>query len=284
VPVPRALLRKTIQAWRKALTDPQTAPPEALRKQLYAWLLQPVQGLSEAKRVLALPTDALWYLPLDSLESVGEREWCQLTPPDLAMLELAPARTPCQPLVLGPSADADLPGASEEARELARMLPQCRLLEGKGATRAALRQLSPTASILHFCTHGLVESGDLNDSFLKLGDGPLTLQDVYGLRLPKGALVVLSACSTGLGEQTPGRAVTSLASAFRAAGASSVVSTLWPVEDQPTRKLMLAFYGGLEHGLGRAAALEQAKLQLSRQPGYAHPFYWAGFTLSGDPR
>ena len=81
-----------------------------------------------------------------------------------------------------------------------------------------------------------------------------------------------------------GREVTSLASAFHAAGASSVVATLWPVEDDAQAALFPVFYRQLTAGASRGAALAAAKRSLCANPASASPFYWSGIYLLGDPR
>lgn len=65
------------------------------------------------------------------------------------------------------------------------------------------------------------------------------------------------------------------------AGADSQVISLWPVEDDATRALMVAYYRRLQAGEGRAEALRQVQLTLLASPQQAHPFYWAAFLLSG---
>jgi CHAT domain-containing protein len=57
---------------------------------------------------------------------------------------------------------------------------------------------------------------------------------------------------------------------------------LWPVQDRATADLMTRFYTALRTGQPEAEALAQAQRATLRNPATAHPFYWAGFTLSGD--
>src|SRR5262249_46148548 len=87
-------------------------------------------------------------------------------------------------------------------------------------------------------------------------DGILTAMDVACLDLTGTELVVLSACSTGLGEIALGEGVTGLRAAFLAAGARTLVASLWPVDDQVTLEIMQAFYLALETpGTSRLEAL-----------------------------
>ena len=68
------------------------------------------------------------------------------------------------------------------------------------------------------------------------------------------------------------------------AGAASQVVSLWSVADASTPALMRDYYAALQHGIGRAEALRQAKRRLLQQPGHAHPFFWAAFIPAGDWR
>ena len=137
---------------------------------------------------------------------------------------------------------------------------------------------------MHLATHGYVKQDQLDESYLELADGPFTLADIYQLRLRPGALVVLSACKTGVAQNEPGREVTSLANGFMTAGAGSVVASLWPVDDEVTSRLFIRFYAYLDQGLGRAEALRRAQSDIATNPQTAHPYYWAAFFLYGDPR
>jgi len=94
-------------------------------------------------------------------------------------------------------------------------------------------------------------------------------------------LVVLSACETGVGAVPSGEGVYGMRRALVLAGAESQVVSLWNVSDTSTRELMRAFYGELARGTGRAEALRRAKLQMLRQPRFAHPYYWAAFIPAG---
>src|SRR5262249_6458200 len=86
-------------------------------------------------------------------------------------------------------------------------------------------------------------------------DGVVSAEDVTGLELLDAALVVLSACETGLGEVRAGEGVFGLRRAFQLAGARTVVMSLWKVPDEATRELMAAFYRRLLAGVSRAEAL-----------------------------
>jgi CHAT domain-containing protein len=113
-------------------------------------------------------------------------------------------------------------------------------------------------------------------------NGFVGLQDIYSLHAPV-ELVVLSACSTGLGKDVRGEGLIGLTRGFLYAGASSVVASLWKVDDEATAELMKQFYANmLQHKMAPASALREAQNSIRRQPQWRSPYYWAAFTLQGD--
>jgi len=117
-------------------------------------------------------------------------------------------------------------------------------------------------------------------------DGILTAEEIGTLDLRGVQLVVLSACNTGLGEVQSGEGVLGLRSAFAAAGAESVVMSLWAVPDKATSAVMTSFYDLLLHRrrpVVPADALRQAQLALLEEnresTGHGHPGSWAGFVV-----
>jgi len=118
-------------------------------------------------------------------------------------------------------------------------------------------------------------------------DGILTAEEVAALDLSSVDLVVLSACDTGAGKIQAVEGVFGLRRAFRIAGAKKLVTSLWTVEDEATRKWMKGFYEAhLSKKLGTAESVRVASLEVLRERRKknksTHPFYWAGFVASGD--
>jgi CHAT domain-containing protein/tetratricopeptide (TPR) repeat protein len=118
-------------------------------------------------------------------------------------------------------------------------------------------------------------------------DGLLTAFEVSGLNLIGTELVVLSACETGVGDVKNGEGVFGLRRAFQHAGAQAVVMSMWKVPDNETRELMDHFYGAWLSGQSKKAALREATLKtinsVRAKYGVAHPYFWGGFVLVGDP-
>ncbi len=200
-----------------------------------------------------------------------------------------------------------LPGARSEARAIARLLPapQVTALQDLAATETRVRASLPDAPILHFATHAVVQDSDPFSSYLALtpssadpaGDGVLTAEDVYGLRL-HADLVVLSACRSASGT-SGGDGIATFARAFLYAGTASFVASVWDVADEPTNRLLPAFYRAWLGGASKATALRRAQLALLADlragrvtvttplgpvPVPERPVFWAGFVLFGEPR
>jgi len=112
-------------------------------------------------------------------------------------------------------------------------------------------------------------------------DRKLYVRDLYNLKL-NADMVVLSACETGLGELQQGEGILSLARGFAYAGAKSIISSLWSVNDKSTADIMTSFYSHLKEGKTKDDALRRAKLDYLSQNPNAQPFYWAAFTAVGD--
>jgi len=144
--------------------------------------------------------------------------------------------------------------------------------------------------VLHFSGHAVNYFEDAELSFLAFNsnisndENKLTLSEISNATC-NNEMVVLSACDTGTGEVIAGEGVLSLARGFFQAGARSVISTLWSVNDKSSSLIMKNFYTHLNDGMNKDFALRQAKLDYlnnTKDPDYLHPFYWAGFVAVGD--
>jgi CHAT domain-containing protein len=115
-------------------------------------------------------------------------------------------------------------------------------------------------------------------------NGFLQLSDIYNLKL-SAKLVVLSSCSSGLGNDVKGEGLIGLTRGFMYAGSKSVVASLWKVDDRATSELMSRFYRAmLQDNLSPAAALRVAKESLRRERRWRAPYYWAAFVIQGEYR
>ncbi len=148
---------------------------------------------------------------------------------------------------------------------------------------------------------GLVLAGANRPAQPGQDDGILTALEVAHLDLGRVDLATLSACETGLGKWAAGEGLLGLQRAFQVAGARSVVATLWTIDDEAGRQLMIDFYDNLwGKKMSRVQALRAAQLTMLREGGKrgfvrldvpkgspsrrVPPYYWAAFVLSGDWR
>lgn len=137
---------------------------------------------------------------------------------------------------------------------------------------------------LHFACHGRYSWGSPTASGLQLGSSrTLTVPEISLLPLEGTRLVTLASCESGISEasQVPNEYL-GLAGAFLRAGAATVVSTLWAVDDPSTAQFMTAFYRYLHHQEATVAdAMQRAQLDLIANPQSRHPFFWAPFVAMG---
>ena len=193
----------------------------------------------------------------------------------------------------GPGSESQLTRSATEVEAIAQVLPgRSHLFLGAENRKEIL--MSPVVSeapVLHLATHATADPENPERSRIlfspaKSGDGAadyLFLKRVYDLNLRGVDLVTLSACETESGKLIRGEGVQGFSRAFLAAGAHSVVATLWRVADAPTAEFMKLFYRDLSRGTSKAESLRQAKLRfLGLKPPFAHPRYWAAFVLSGE--
>jgi len=165
------------------------------------------------------------------------------------------------------------------------------IIKGHSATEDNFIKLAPDYQIIHLATHGKVNSENADFSYLafqeikdSIENELLYVRDIYNLKL-KADLVVLSACETASGNFNHGEGITSLSRGFIYAGAAAVLPTLWKISDATTATIMEDFYKELKQQQPKDIALSRVKKKFLHQTDIttAHPFFWAAFTLTGDP-
>ncbi len=184
------------------------------------------------------------------------------------------------PLVLGVP-DRAAPYIENEAREVASILPGASLYLGEDATRRLLRESGSGSRCIHIATHGVFRIDNPMFSSIRLGDGHLSLFDLYQMPLAAD-LVTLSGCSTGLNVVVGGDELFGLMRGLLSAGAGSLLVSLWDVSDRSSADFMSVFYRTLCSGADKAQSL-RAAIQ-SVRAAYPHPYYWAPFILVGNHR
>ncbi|RYY64587.1 MAG: CHAT domain-containing protein [Chitinophagaceae bacterium] len=182
----------------------------------------------------------------------------------------------------------NLPGAEREIDSALRYASSYRLLKGASATKPAVLKAMSGSDVVYFATHGMAdEVQPMERSYLVLSgkDPYLTSREIQNLRYDSTyqapALVILSACQTGLGRSMEGGIAGSLARSFLISGSLHVVQSLWNVDDDATAYLMSRLLYYLNEGARflPAGALRLAMLDTRRR--YPSPAYWASFCTIG---
>lgn len=201
---------------------------------------------------------------------------------------------------------AALPYAREEVLNLADAWQKqntgvVNVLLGQEASEHEFTRACADATVIYIASHGEigVPDADLDHELMLAGqslllagdtdgkyDGVLTATEIAGLDLSRAELVVLSACETAGGLQFEGEGTFSLRRSFQMAGAHTVISTLWRVDDRETAQLMSELF--ISKDVSLPIALQTAtkrRLAQLRSSGNAlgdHPFLWAGIFASGN--
>lgn len=177
-----------------------------------------------------------------------------------------------------------------EIKGVKKLLGGGTVLEGAAATESAFKEQASQYRILHFATHGMANDEDPDYSLLAFTEVKdsienefIYVRDLYDMQL-NADLVVLSACETGMGRLYRGEGIMSLARGFSYAGAKSIFTTLWSVNDQAAYEIVEGFYRHLKMGKDKDEALQLAKLDFIGKDDarVASPFFWSPFILIGD--
>lgn len=282
------------EAVQELLIEPLGLGPDVTRV-----LVSPDGRIGFAPFSLLLPGRDLAYLPSGSIHGLA--------------LEMQRSDGGRAVLALGdPNYGADAaPGKSRSSRFSKLLpLPQTRIeVEAVGTKRLLGDDASPTGlkqalaeeehwRAVHFACHGLIDPKAPLFSALALSqaegdDGLLLSLDILTMDMPTD-LVVLSACQTGRGTIYRSEGIVGLTRSFMVAGAPRVLCSLWNVDDEATRALMVKFYelwnprpaeGETEapKGLPPAEALRRAQEHVRSQEKWRHPRFWAAWVLWGLP-
>jgi CHAT domain-containing protein len=164
-------------------------------------------------------------------------------------------------------------------------------LTGNKATERSFKEFATKVNILHLATHTFLDDENPQKScfaFVKDGqsneDGFLYTYELYNMNI-LARLVILSGCETGIGNIKKGEGIISLARAFKFAGCPNIIMSLWKVNDQTTKEIMILFNENLKKGMEKDKALQQAKISYLNGSKNLHPYFWSSFVLigNGDP-
>lgn len=258
---------------------------------LYKQLIKPFERQLRNKKVVIVPHGAMHYLPFASLYDgstfLVDKAQIRLMPSASVMQYLGQHEQITDHMIILGNPDLnnremDLPGAEREAKVIAKLWSDTDVKLRAEATETALKNNISNYGMFHFASHGVFEPENPLESGLLLAsdnknDGRLTVAEIYGIKI-NADLVTLSACETGLGDIVNGDDVVGLNRGFLYAGADSILSSLWSVEDKPTAYFMQSFYAYLKNN-NKAKALQLAQIKTRKR--YGHPYRWASFQLIG---
>ena len=276
----------------------------SLHRELVRAPLMMVPDPTRIRRLIIVADGALAYLPFAALRD--ERTGRYLVesyvlvhePSAQSIVTTEPMPTPSslRGAVFAPFPET-LPAAEAEVRSIEREHPGVTPYIGDDATETALRRSLTTADLVHVATHAVLTpqsplfsridlapegAGETHDT-----DGRLEVHEIADLRVGAG-LVFLSGCETALGSAgatafSAGQDYTTLTQVLHSAGARTVVSTLWRIEDDSASRFASAFYRHLRT-TDPAQALAWSQRSMIRGITYRQPFQWASYRVSGDAR
>ena len=277
---------------------------------LFQLVIDPVKNFLKGNKLIIVPDEFLFFAPFSALVDangcfLSSKYSIQITP-SLHTLKASMQREHDPNIgfalfVGNPTVEkisfhgeefGPLPGAAEEVTFLANLFQATPLL-GRAARKQVVLQLLSGASIIHIAAHGEPNRGEIilapNTSLdqpclpvTNPGSLLLTQEDITSISV-KARLVVLCCCYTGRGKVSS-EGVIGIARSFLAAGARSVLSTLWPINDWATIELMKKFYEELFQETPVCEALRRAKNFLLEHENkkFQSIRIWAPFTIYGE--
>lgn len=298
VDVPSDILTEQVRAYRNLLEKRTTRQYLRPARQLFDWLIRPVEELLVAEQVDTLvfvPDGPLRTVPMAALHD-GEKflisRYAVAVTPGLGLVDPRPTAEAGMTVLLSgltePRAGfAALPNVAfelskvEEIFDGGTVLMDASFLLGNFEKKLT----DEIYSVVHIASHGQFKA-EAAESFLLAYDGKLTLDGLEAMvkqsrfRDEPIELLTLSACQTAAGDD---RAALGLAGIAIKAGARSALATLWFINDRASTELVSEFYRQLlRPETTKARALQQAQLNLLSDPRYRHPGYWAPFLLIGN--
>lgn len=302
--VSKADMRR-ISCWAFELADPRGVTLPGRKRcgdgagVAYAALIAPLRKKIHKNRLMIVPLGELHYVPFAAfLDETKQRYLVEDFPivyvPSASTIRfLREKESPVDggALVLGNpvTSMSRLSGADREARRVAEKLGTTALL-GEAAQEGVLYTLRGKIDIVHIAAHGTYDAANPLFSAIHLakgGDknGQLNVDEIQSaLDLSGVNLVVLSACSSGMGKSGGGDEVVGLTRSILYAGSPGVIATLWDISDAATVPLIDRFYDHLLNGETAADALRAAQIEMLRNTDLTGPQDWAAFFLTGDPQ
>lgn len=302
-PVTKQQLNEGLKEFRETAGDPESTMEEVRQasQKIYDWVFRPVEdSIGSAQTLVIVPWGEAFHVPYAALWHanakgggawLGEERKMVVAPSGYALPFLQKQRSNRHSSIYAVgnplTGYTPLPGAEREAMEVAALFPQREVWLGAGATETRIKNAIGHPDVIHFATHGLFnpDAPVLSKILLasdNLNDGSLEGYELFALDWRGVSLVTLSACSSGKTELHPGDDIVGLIQGCFFAGTPSVLASLWEVDDEATRRLMLAFYQALLTGHSKPEALQIAQAAIRKDSRFSHPMFWSAFELFGD--
>jgi CHAT domain-containing protein len=271
---------------------------QVIAKDLYHLLFEPLEKDIQTSKLIIVPHGALHKIPFAALNSGKEyfvEKYSHSVVPSLTVVDyMLKKRNPNQNRFLAfanPATDySALQYAEKEVQAVSKLYAKREVYLKSEATEGVVKKRSHYADIVHFATHGEFNDMQPMQSGLLLSkdpgnDGYLQVHEIFGLNFRNSNLVILSACDTAISKIYSGDDLVGLSRAFIYAGTSTLLATLWSVDDRSTYILINNFYEFWHNkGFDKIESLRRAQNALKSMPEYSHPFYWAPYIIIGDWR
>jgi CHAT domain-containing protein/Tfp pilus assembly protein PilF len=302
-PLRAAELESKITLLRDLIRRPDSADWQLPAGSLRHLLVEPIEKadwLHGVNEITIVPHGFLHYLPFATLvRPTGGGNRFLIEDYVVSYLPMAGAlamSSPPQPsgerlVALAPSV-SKLQFTSGEVRAVAAAFGrQATAIVGPKATETWFKHMAGDYDVIHFATHGFFNKSNPLFSGVQLepdaqNDGRLEVYEILGLHL-RARLVTLSACETALGsgyftEIPAGDEFVGLTRAFLSAGASTVIATLWDVNDSSTARLMRSFYRRVSEDSPSLSLAIAQRSMLHWDKDHRHPYYWSAFVVVGS--
>jgi CHAT domain-containing protein len=270
-------------------------------EELYHFMIAPASAeIAGKKRLCIIPNGSLSYIPFQLLGKTLQNGKFSLLMNQYSifyanstdmLLRVTGTETKQFKILAFGNPDKTLSSTEKEVVEIKRLFPNSSIYLREEATEDKAKYAGEEFNVMHFATHGNLDYEDFGKSFLTMAgnpskdeDGLLTLEELWGMDVMSHLnIVVLSACQTAVSKGSDESSPVSPASGFLQNGVKSVVATLWKVDDEATSILMQNFYKNIKT-MDAVDALRLAQINLSNNPKFSHPYYWAAAVLLGDWR
>jgi tetratricopeptide (TPR) repeat protein len=304
VDVSKADLEIALEKYAKLVADGSSDPKAVVSAgaKLHKLLLKPIEPVSQltnANTLVIVPWGPMFKIPFAALspkggKPLGTKKNVVMAPSAGVYRYLVKKRASGRKNILAignpKTSMVPLPGAEKEAREIAGLFGKSKVYTRGKATEALIKKTYAELGqpdVVHLACHGIFNEKAPQLSHLALtpdqkNDGKLEMHELFDLDWRGVSLVTMSACSSGKGKLGAGDDLVGLTRGFMFAGAPSILCSLWDVDDEATRTLMVDFYKNYLSGMSKPEALRKAQVTIQKSKKWSHPYYWGAFVLFGD--